>query len=88
MKMRQIWRGVDVKGYIVRRKIDVSILFIGIFIGIFFGWGLAEVIFFSVFIWSIIGPIQSKWLALFAAIFLFSSPVLFLLDFDNQAEDK
>lgn len=84
--MNYFWERLDVKEFFINRKLDVGLLFLGIVLGVFFGWNPFEIVLFLVFIWSILGPIQSKWLALPALAFFFLTPVLLLLGYDEQAE--
>lgn len=77
----------DFKGFIMRRKVDVGILLAGIIFGTLLNWDVIEIAFFAVFIWSIVGPIASRWLALPALFFLTFTPILLVLNREARAEE-
>ena len=68
------------------RRTDVLILVAGVLLGGYFGWDLAEIVVFLVFLWSILGPIPSRLLAAPALLFLAATPVLIALDRADEAE--
>lgn len=70
-----------------RRRVDVGFVLAGILLGIFLGWNIVQVAIFAVFIWSILGPIPSRLLAVPALFFLSIVPFLLLAKMDDQAEE-
>lgn len=85
--MEQDKKQFNIKEFVVRRKLDVGFLLAGIIFGTLLDWDVVEIIFFSVFIWSIVGPITSRYLALPALFFLSFTPILLALDRDARAEE-
>ena len=85
--MDQDKRQFDIREFIIHRKVDVGILLVGIIFGTLLNWNVIEIVFFAVFIWSIVGPIASRWLAAPALFFLSFTPVLLLLDRETRAEE-
>lgn len=77
----------DVKDFVRRRKVDVGFLLVGIILGVLFGWNIVEIFIFAIFIWSILGPIPSRWLAGPALFFLSIVPILLALKREDQAEE-
>ena len=74
-------------GFILRRKYDVACMVAGAFLGIWFDWTTVEILIFLVFLWSILGPITSRFLAIPALFFLVTVPVLLTLKRDDRAEE-
>ncbi|NCU41938.1 MAG: hypothetical protein EOM19_04430 [Candidatus Moranbacteria bacterium] len=68
------------------RRLDILILFFGIFIGAFFEWNIVEIFIFVIFLWSILGPLSSRILAIPALFFLSATPILLMLSREEQAE--
>lgn len=66
---------------------DAGLLLAGIVFGIIFDWDVIEIAFFAVFIWSIVGPIASRYLALLALFFLSFTPVLLAIGRGTRAEE-
>lgn len=85
--MEQSEKKFDLKEFVMRRKVDVGFLFAGIVFGTLLNWDVIEIIFFAVFIWSIVGPIASRYLALPALFFLAFTPILLVLDREARAEE-
>ena len=85
--MEQDKKQFDIKEFVVRRKMDVGFLLAGIVFGTLLNWDVIEIIFFAVFIWSIVGPIASRYLALPALFFLAFTPILLVLDREARAEE-
>ena len=58
-------------------KNAVDILFIGIVVtmGLFLDWKVTEIVVFSLFIWIILNPISSRYLAAVAIFFLILTPI-------------
>jgi len=73
--------------FIRNRKKDLLFIVMGFFLGILFEWNIVEIAIFLVFIWSIIGPIQSRYLALPALFFLSFTPILLVVGRKAQAEE-
>ena len=85
--MEQDKKQFDIKEFVVRRKMDVGFLLAGIVFGTLLNLDVIEIIFFAVFIWSIVGPIASRYLALPALFFLAFTPILLVLDREARAEE-
>lgn len=77
----------DIKEFVLRRQMDVGFLLASIVFGIIFNWNIIEIAFFAIFIWSIVGPIASRYLALPALFFLSFTPVLLTLGRETRAEE-
>jgi hypothetical protein len=75
-----------IETFVRERKLDAGFLLAGILLGVFFNWNIVEIAIFLVFIWSIIGPIQSRYLAWPALFFLSFTPVLLAIGREEQAE--
>lgn len=71
----------------IERKLDVGIMFVATLLGAYFEWNIVEIVIFLVFIWSIIGPIPSKFLAGPALFFLTFTPFLLAFGRKDQAEE-
>jgi hypothetical protein len=69
------------------RKKDILFVVIGFFLGVLFEWNIVEIAIFAVFIWSIIGPIASRYLAWPALFFLSFTPILLAVGRKVQAEE-
>lgn len=69
------------------RKKDVLFVVIGILLSVLLEWDIVEIAIFVVFIWSIIGPIPSRYLVWPALFFLSFTPVLLTLGRKEQAEE-
>jgi len=68
------------------RKQDVFILLFGVLFGAFFEWDLVEIFIFLIFIWSLLGPLPSRVLAVPALFFLSATPLLLVFNREDQAE--
>ncbi|MDO8566263.1 MAG: hypothetical protein Q7S04_03710 [Candidatus Moranbacteria bacterium] len=77
----------SIETFVKGRKLDMGFLLAGVLLGIFFSWNIVEIAIFAVFIWSIIGPIQSRYLAWPALFFLAFTPILLTLGRKVQAEE-
>ncbi len=73
--------------FVSKRKIDMGIMFASIIFGMFLNWSVIGIAIFAVFIWSIIGPIPSRVLALPALFFLAFTPILLAMGRNAQAEE-
>lgn len=73
--------------FIKERRVDVGFLLVGATLGVFFGWNIVEIAIFLVCIWSIIGPISSRYLIWPALFFLSFTPILLALGRKVQAEE-
>ena len=85
--MEQSEKQFDIREFAARRKVDVGLVVAGIIFGTLLDWDVIEIIFFAVFIWSIVGPIASRYLALPALFFLAFTPILLALDREARAEE-
>lgn len=77
---------IVIEGLIERKK-DTFIVVLGVLLGIFFQWNIVQIFIFAVFLWSLLGPIPSRHLALPATFFLIFVPILLALDRKEQAEE-
>lgn len=66
---------------------DVGFLFVGIALGVFLDWNIVEIAIFAVFLWSILGPIPSRYLAWPALFFLSFTPILLVAGREERAEE-
>lgn len=73
--------------FVKHRPADVGFTVAGIFLGVFLGWNIVQVAVFAVFIWSILGPIPARLLALPALFFLALVPFLLAVKMEDQAEE-
>lgn len=77
----------DIKDFIKRRKVDLLFLFAGLFLGVYFDWTIVQVLIFLAFIWSLLGPIRSRYLAVSSLFLLGLTVILLLLERTERAED-
>lgn len=77
----------DVRSFIKRRKVDLFFLLTGLFLGVYFDWTIVQVLIFLVFIWSLLGPIRSRYLAVSSLFLLGLTATLLLLEREERAED-
>lgn len=77
----------DLQEFVMRRKVDAGLVLAGIVFGTLLNWDITGIAFFAVFIWSIVGPIRSRYLALPALFFLAFTPILLFLDREARAEE-
>lgn len=68
------------------RRTDMLILIGGILFGAYFEWNLVEIFIFLVFLWSLLGPLPSRVLAVPALFFLSATPILLVMERAEQAE--
>ncbi len=78
---------LDFESFVRSRKVDALFVLVGVLLGVFFGWNIVEIAIFALFIWSIVGPIQSRYLAWPALFFLAFTPILLTMNRDTQAEE-
>lgn len=71
----------------VKRKVDLAFLLAAVLLGIYFNWGIPEIIIFAIFIGTIIYPVPSRYLAIPALFFLSVTPFLLVLDREKRAEE-
>lgn len=72
---------------LTRKKLHIGIVLVGMALGIYLNWNIAEVIFFGIFIWSILEYVPSRILAIPAIFFLAIAPFLLILDRKERAEE-
>lgn len=77
----------DPRVFVKKRKGDIGLLLAGIVFATFLNWDVVEIIIFAVFIWSIVGPIASRYLALPALFFLSFAPILLAMKREERAEE-
>lgn len=85
--MKQKDEFFDAVAFAKKRKTDVALLLVGMLLGVFLDWTMIEIAIFMLFIWSIVGPIQSRFLAVPALFFLSFTPILLLLGREARAEE-
>jgi hypothetical protein len=68
------------------RRGDMTVLFFGFLVGAFFEWNIVEIFIFLIFLWSILGPLSSRVLAVPALFFLSATPLLLVFEREEQAE--
>lgn len=76
-----------IESFVTGRKLDIGLLGAGVLMGIFFDWNIVEIAIFLIFIWSIIGPIISRYLVWPALFFLAFTPILLSFGRKEQAEE-
>src|SRR3990167_2654413 len=69
------------------RGMDSGFLLAGIVLGVFLDWNIVEIAIFAIFLWSILGPIQSRYLAWPALFFLAFTPILLVVGREVRAEE-
>lgn len=77
----------DTMRFMQKHATDVTLLILGILLGIFLDWTMVEVTIFAIFIWSILGSIPSRFLAVPALFFLVLTPVFLLIGRETRAEE-
>lgn len=80
-------RELDAYAFFRKRKGELFFLLAGLFIGIYFDWTSAQILIFLIFLWSFLGPIASRYLAVVALFFLCLTPVLLIFKRAERAED-
>lgn len=77
----------SIENFVRERKVDIGLLGAGVLMGVFFNWNIVEIAIFLVFLWSVLGPISSRYLVWPALFFLSFTPVLLTLGRKEQAEE-
>lgn len=77
----------SLKEFFGDRKVALLYVFLGIIVGVYFDWNMIEILIFLIFLWSLLGPIPSRYLAGAAAFFLACTPILHLLKRPERAEE-
>ncbi len=85
--MKQSHEFFDLVGIARKRKKEALFIVAGILLGIFLDWTMIEVAIFTIFLWSLLGPIQSRFLAIPALFFLALTPILLALGREVRAEE-
>jgi len=85
--MKQTNEFFDLVGILRKRKKEAIFVIAGMLLGIFLDWTMIEVAIFAIFIWSVLGPIQSRFLAVPALFFLALTPILLALGREARAEE-
>lgn len=73
--------------FIKNRKKDIFFVGAAFLLGILFEWHIVQITIFVIFVWSIIGPIASRYLAWPSLFFLLLTPGLMALGRREQAEE-
>ena len=77
----------NIKDALNRKNIDIGIVILSFVMGIYLGWDTINAVIFAIFIWIIINPIPSRYLAYPALLFLSITPFLLILDKKDKAEE-
>ena len=77
----------EIREKITKRNVDIVITLVAVGLGVFLGWENVEVMIFSLFIWSVLNPIPSRYFALGALFFLSLTPFMLILKRDVRAEE-
>lgn len=80
-KIKQQFRKISKKNFI-----DAGIIIIAILMGVFLGWDVVEILIFGIFIFTILNPIPTRYLAVPALAFLILSPIFLILERELLAE--
>ena len=72
---------------ILSKKWEGLYLVIGLGLGLYFNWTAVEILLFLFFLWSLLGPIASRYLALITLIFFSFVPLLLFFKRPEQAEE-
>jgi hypothetical protein len=70
-----------------RRGLDLFFLIAAIGLGLFLGWDYWEAAIFGVFVWSLLGPLESQKLAWGALIFMIISAGFLMSGRESRAEE-
>lgn len=81
------WNLDGVGSFLRSRKLDMAFLVTGLGIGLYYDWTTVQVVFFLLFLWSILGPIASRILALATLVFFSLVPVLLAFKRPERAEE-
>lgn len=73
--------------FLTERNINIAATIIGIAIGVYLDWEVMEILIFGIFIWSVLGHIPSRILAIPALIFLSIMPFLLVSGRKDRAEE-
>lgn len=75
-----------VKGIFAKRNKDIFFLALAIALGVYLNFKTTEVIIFAIFIWVILNPVSSRYLAMPALGFLILAPFFLIFKQDLIAE--
>lgn len=70
-----------------RKKFLLICLVAAIVLGIYLDWGNLEVLIFTIFIYSIINPVPSRYFAMPALFFICLVPFLIIIERESKAEE-
>jgi len=70
-----------------KQMFDVFFISLSMFVGIYLRWRAPEVVIFGIFIWIILNPVSSRYLAAGAIFFLILTPI-FLVTGNNITADQ
>jgi len=76
----------SLKKILTKRNIDVFIIAIAVFVGAYFDWKIIGIVIFVIFIWTILNPIPSRYLALPVLPLLFLTPFFIIFKKPELAE--
>jgi hypothetical protein len=72
---------------LAQKRMNFMWLFLGLLLGIYLDWTTVEIIIFLIFLWSILGPIASRFLVVPALILFSLVPPLLYLKREERAEE-
>ncbi|MFA6047638.1 MAG: hypothetical protein WCV59_00850 [Parcubacteria group bacterium] len=78
----------EIKQYLFKKRVDAFFTFMAVFTGIYFGWNMPEIVIFGVFVWSVMNPIPSRYLAILALCFLSITPFFLIFGRSGIAEQS
>ncbi|KKQ46229.1 MAG: hypothetical protein US63_C0004G0004 [Candidatus Moranbacteria bacterium GW2011_GWC2_37_8] len=76
-----------VRNNVIRKYIDICLVFIALMIGTYLNLNIVESLIFTLMIWTILNPLPGKYFAYAALFFLSVTPFLLVLDRKVQAEE-
>jgi len=75
-----------IKRYILKKKVDFSFLVVVAVMGIYFQWDFLDILALGLFIWIILNPVKSRYLAYGALGLLSLIPVFLVFNQEKLAE--
>lgn len=77
----------ELKSFIIKRKFDIILLFVGCLIGVYFHWSVLQIFVFLALLSSLLLPIRSQYLARVALFLLIITAVLLVFEEKKLAEE-
>lgn len=78
---------LQVQSSMLSRKWEGGYLILGLGLGLYFNWTAVEILFFLFFLWTLLGPIASRYLALLTIVFFSFVPFLLIFKRPERAEE-